>query len=156
MDSRWLVPEKWKCQSLSCVWLFATPWTIAQAIFQARILKWITISSSMGSSCPRDHSRVSCIASGFSTPWASLVLIRRLIIGTPASHIFTSVIINQKKVICPALLTPKFAFTKLFPENHRGVQILLSLRKTNSDSVLELILWLAFLLLLLYCYYTHT
>ena len=25
----WLVPEKWKCHLLSCVRLFATPWTVA-------------------------------------------------------------------------------------------------------------------------------
>ena len=39
-------------QSLSCVRLFTTPWTVApqgssvQGIFQARILKWVAISYS--------------------------------------------------------------------------------------------------------------
>ena len=85
-------------------------------------------------------------------PGKPLVEIRRLMIRTPASHIFTSIIINYKKVICLALLTPNFAFTKLFLENHRGVQILLLQRRTKSDSVLELIRWLAFCC----CYYNHT
>ena len=34
-----LLPGKWK--SLSCVWLFATPWTVAGGILQARILEWV-------------------------------------------------------------------------------------------------------------------
>ena len=41
----------------------ATPGTVAQyEIFQARTLEWVTISSSRGSSPPRDQKRVSCIA----------------------------------------------------------------------------------------------
>ena len=52
-------------KSLSRVRLFATPWTVAyQAplfIFQARVLEWITISFSKGSSQPRDRTRVSRI-----------------------------------------------------------------------------------------------
>ena len=45
---------------LSCVQLFATPWTVVRqaplvhGTFQARILEWATISSSRGSSQPRD------------------------------------------------------------------------------------------------------
>ena len=40
---------------LSCVRSFQTPWTgfSAYGIFQARILEWIVISSSRGSSQPR-------------------------------------------------------------------------------------------------------
>ena len=45
-------------QLLSRVWLFATPWTVAHQaplsldFFQARILEWVAISSSKGSSLP--------------------------------------------------------------------------------------------------------
>ena len=52
---------------LSHVRLFAVPWTVAcQALlsmgfFQARILKWLVISFSRGSSQPRDHTPVSCL-----------------------------------------------------------------------------------------------
>ena len=35
--------------------------------FQARILEWVAISSSRGSSQPRDPTRVSCIAGGCFT-----------------------------------------------------------------------------------------
>ena len=63
-------------QSLSRVWLFVTPWTIAHQaplsveILQARI-KWVAMSSSRGSSQPRDWIQVSCIAGGFFTSWAT-------------------------------------------------------------------------------------
>jgi len=36
-------------------------------IFQARILEWVAISSSRGSSQPRDRTHVSCIAGRFFT-----------------------------------------------------------------------------------------
>ena len=62
-----------KCEmSLSCVWLFATPWTIAQdfpvyGILQARILEWVALPFSKGSS----QSRVSHTAGRFFTIWAT-------------------------------------------------------------------------------------
>ena len=40
-------------------------------ISQARILEWIAISFSRGSSWPRDWTWVSCIAGGFFTDWAT-------------------------------------------------------------------------------------
>ena len=57
--------------SLSCVWLFATLWTVAHqaplsmGILQARILEWVSMLSSRGSSQPRNWTQVSCIAGGF-------------------------------------------------------------------------------------------
>ena len=39
--------------------------------FQARILEWVAISFSRGSSWPRDQTLVSCIASGFFTDWVT-------------------------------------------------------------------------------------
>ena len=35
------LPEKEKWTLLSCVWLFATPWSIVHGILQTRILEWI-------------------------------------------------------------------------------------------------------------------
>ena len=63
--------------ALSCVWLFGTPWTVAcqsplsMGILQARILEWVAMLSSRGSSQPRDWTQVSRIAGGFFTSWAS-------------------------------------------------------------------------------------
>ena len=41
---------KVKVNSLSCVLLFVTPWFLAHRIFQARVLVWVAISFSRGSS----------------------------------------------------------------------------------------------------------
>ena len=62
---------------ISHVRLFATPWTVAcQAplsmdILQARILEWVSISSSRGSSPPRDWTCVSCIGRLILYHWAT-------------------------------------------------------------------------------------
>ena len=55
-------------QLLSRIWLFVTPWTVAcqaslsMGFFQARILQWVPISFSTGSSQPRDQIWVSCVS----------------------------------------------------------------------------------------------
>ena len=60
--------EKWKWKLLSCVWLFATPWSITvHGILQARILERVAVPFSRGSSQPRNLARVSYIAGGFFT-----------------------------------------------------------------------------------------
>ena len=52
--------------SQSYMTVYVTPWTIACMaplfmVFQARILEWVAISSSRGSSQPRDRTCISCI-----------------------------------------------------------------------------------------------
>ena len=47
------------------------PGSSVQAISQARTLEWVTISSSRGSSQPRDRPRVSCIGRWFLYYWAT-------------------------------------------------------------------------------------
>ena len=53
------------------------PWTVARqaplsmGILQARILEWVAMPSSRGSSWPRDRTQVSSIAGGFFTIWAT-------------------------------------------------------------------------------------
>ena len=60
-------------QSLSHVWLFAIPWTVARqaplsmGVLQARILEWVAMPSSRGSSQSRDRTLVSCNADRFFT-----------------------------------------------------------------------------------------
>ena len=69
---------KWsEVKSLSCVQLFATPMDCSppgssvHGIFQARILEWVAISFSRGSSQPRDQTRVSRIVGRRFTIWAT-------------------------------------------------------------------------------------
>ena len=57
----------------SCVRLFVTPMDCSppgssvHGILQARILEWVAVSSSRGSSRPRDPTHVCCIAGRFFT-----------------------------------------------------------------------------------------
>ena len=57
--------------------LFVTPWTVAHqapfvpSISQARILEWVAIFFSRGSSRPRDQTRVSCIGRWILYHWAT-------------------------------------------------------------------------------------
>ena len=57
--------------------LFATPGAaphqapLSLGLLQASILEWVAMPSSRGSSWPRDRARVSCIAGGFFTSWAT-------------------------------------------------------------------------------------
>ena len=67
---------KVKFKLLSHVGLFCDPKDCSlpdssvHGIFQARILEWVAIPLSRGSSQPRDWTRVSCTAGGFFTIWA--------------------------------------------------------------------------------------
>ena len=69
--------EREREKSLSHVWLFASPMdcslpgSSAHEIFQARILEWISISFSRGSSRPRHQTQVSHIAGRRFTVWAT-------------------------------------------------------------------------------------
>ena len=61
-----------RAQSFSRVQLSATPWTVAHwapvhSILQARLPVWVAISSSRGSSQPRDWTHISCVSCGFFT-----------------------------------------------------------------------------------------
>ena len=65
----------------SRVRLYVTPWSVAlqapqsMGILQARILEWVAIPSSRGSSQPRGQTQVSHIAGGFFTIWATREII---------------------------------------------------------------------------------
>ena len=67
---------KW-VKSLSCVRLYdsidcSLPGSSVHGIFQARVLEWVAISFSRGSSQPRGRTPVSCIASRRFTIWATI------------------------------------------------------------------------------------
>ena len=63
--SHWVVSNSWDpmgCSSLG---------SSVYGILQAKILEWVAISFSRGSSWPRNRTRVSCIAGIFFTNWAT-------------------------------------------------------------------------------------
>ena len=54
------------CNPMDC----SPPGSSVHEIFQAKILEWVAISFSRGSSQLRDRTRVFCIAGRFFTDWA--------------------------------------------------------------------------------------
>ena len=57
-------------ESHSVVSNSATPDYTVHGILQARILQWVAVPFSRGSSQPRDRTQVSHTAGGFFTSWA--------------------------------------------------------------------------------------
>ena len=57
------------CEPMDCRLLGSS----AHGILQARILEWVAIPFSRGSSQPRDQTQVSCIEGRFFTVWATRV-----------------------------------------------------------------------------------
>ena len=55
------------CDPMDC----SPPGSSVYGILQARILEWVAIPFSRGSSWPRDQTQVSCIAARFFTIWAT-------------------------------------------------------------------------------------
>ena len=64
-------------QSLSCIWLFVTSWTVAcqdplsLGFSRQKILEWFVIYSSRASSQPMDWTCISCIARQILYHWAT-------------------------------------------------------------------------------------
>ena len=69
--------EKWKWKLVSRVQPFGSPWTVAcqaplsMGILWARILEWVAVPFSRGSSQSRDPTQVSHISGRFFTVWAT-------------------------------------------------------------------------------------
>ena len=84
-----------------------TPWTAAHQapvheIFQARILEWVAIAFSRGSSQPRDGTRVSCTAGRFFTDWSTreALLKYELQIFLPVCYLSFDFVYNSFLKIC--------------------------------------------------------
>ena len=80
-------------KSLSRVRLFATLWIVTTRLlhpwdFQARILEWVAISFSRGSSWPRDWTHISRIAGRHFTVWATREAPIITVIHIPVSILF--------------------------------------------------------------------
>ena len=85
-------------------------------IFQARILEWVAIAFSRGSSQPRDGTRVSCTAGRFFTDWATreALLQYDLQIFLPVCYLSFDFVYNslkKKYVIFLSLCFPFFLYT---------------------------------------------
>ena len=103
--------------SLSFVWLFWDPMNCSQSgssvhgILQARILEWVAISFSKGSSQPRDQTCISCSAEFFTTdppgkPYAKDTNIQ--------SKKWRLAHLDFQKSFCPHVDTLSIAFRTLY------------------------------------------
>ena len=61
--------QQQKGYGVCCVWLFVTPWIVAR--HAPLSMEGVAISSSRGSSQPRDPTQVLCIAGRFLTIWVT-------------------------------------------------------------------------------------
>ena len=73
------------CDPVDC----SPPGSSAHGILQARILEWVAISFSRGSSWPRDQTQVSCIAGRHFNLWATREAPRQMLFSV--LQLFTSV-----------------------------------------------------------------
>ena len=74
-DTLFLVLVAQLCPTLCNPMACSLPGSSVHGIFQARILMWVAISFSMGSSWPRDWTWVSCIAGRFFPPGKAILLL---------------------------------------------------------------------------------
>ena len=101
------ISMKWR-ESVSCSVtssFFATPWTIAHqahGLLQARILQWVSIPFSRGTSQPMDRTCVSGIAGRFFIIWATREVLLDIFKVYRLNHSFIYCFIHLK---CKCLFT---------------------------------------------------
>ena len=83
-----------------------TPWTatreapLSMGILQARILEWVAMPSSRGSSPPIDRTQVSCTAGGFFPIWATREAPAEKTVITDMESSLTPVSVTTSHVVC--------------------------------------------------------
>ena len=84
------------CSILCNPMICSLPGSSIHGILQARILKWVDIPFSRGSSQPRDQTQVSCTAGKFFTVWAT---------GKAPNKSQREYTFSFKNQICPDVMT---------------------------------------------------
>ena len=83
------------CPTLCNPMDWSSPGSSVHGILQARILEWVTIPLSRGSSQPRDWTRVSCIEGRFFTVWATREDCLMSFISSHIQFIWISLIVSN-------------------------------------------------------------
>ena len=105
------------CDPMNC----SPPGFSVHGIIQARILEWVVISFSRGSSQPRDRTHVSCIAGRFFTTLSYQSGWKPLAIGQAPGpllnvlHVFIHLLLPQPDDV-GTIITPISQMRKLRPE----------------------------------------
>ena len=100
------------------------PGSSMPGILKARILEWVAISFSRGSSQPGDQTWVSCTAGRFFTAWASREVLRLL----P----FSSGSVAQS---CPTLWDPMNRSTPGLPVHHQTLEFTQTHARRVGDAI---------------------
>ena len=80
------------------------PGSPIHGILQARILEWVAMSFSRGSSRPRDRSQVSGIVDGCLTAWATRVFTHGFMVRTCRSYSLSSVLTCHTVLLIPVTM----------------------------------------------------
>ena len=95
------------CDPMDC----SLPGSSVHRILQARILEWVAISFSRGSSQPRNWTWVSCIAGRFSSNWAmrEATWVYLYYLATPSPEFLLSELTHGLPPSCPLLPPAMFS-----------------------------------------------
>ena len=86
------------CDPKNC----SSPGSSVHWISHARILEWATISFSRGSSQTRDRTKVSRIAGGFITTWATCMYLSKLVFQFSSDEASEAKLLDSKIVLFPS------------------------------------------------------
>ena len=102
----WLVTKSCLtlCDPMGC----SPPGSSVHGFSQVRILEWVAISYSKGSSWPRDQTCISCIGRQIPYHWA-----------TSRAHLMCSVQFSSVPQSCPTLFDPMDCSIPGFPVHHQ-------------------------------------
>ena len=82
--------------------LYSTPGFSIHRILQARILEWIAIPFSRGSSWPVDQTQLSCIAGRFFTVWVAREASKDIKCACSISHVqLCNPMVEPTRLLCP-------------------------------------------------------
>ena len=98
------------CDPMDC----SPPGSSVHGIVQAKILEWVAIPSSRGSSQPRNQTQVSCIAGEFFTIWAT-----RGALLKPWNTKFVVLVTTNHKMVLPAEDSPGVMCMNIKAEKYR-------------------------------------
>ena len=130
---------KVKVKSLSHVWLChpvdcSPPGSSVHMILQERILEWVAISFSRGSSHPRDRTQVSCIAGSRFNLWAT----REALLS---NYIFLLFLISYGSIFCCCWLKICTCQSLLWRSMIKGCELITAVLKLQLHHLLDAWAW---------------
>ena len=120
------------------------PGSSVHEILQARILEWVAILFSRGSSQPRDHTQVSCIAGRLFTIWATREVLKYVYYNLNCEF---GMLLQRSKCNIDYKVQKLFCIMKIYSRNlfpEAPVSCCAAIRSMEPPSlVLKQLLWLS-------------